>query len=85
MDEKVKAIQSDVPIFVANMSEEILGDNGTFSLVSFLLSIYPFYKLYHHSPVVCSSCFYFARSEPSLVSFCILFNFLSSTRFPIIH
>ena len=41
MDEKVKAIQSDVPIFVANMSEEILGDNGTFSLVSFLLSIYP--------------------------------------------
>ena len=35
VDEKVKAIQSDVPIFVANMSEEILGDNGTFSLVSF--------------------------------------------------
>ncbi|KAG2547417.1 B3 domain-containing protein Os03g0619800-like isoform X1 [Panicum virgatum] len=32
VDEEVKAIQSDVPIFVANMSEEILGDNGTFSL-----------------------------------------------------
>jgi hypothetical protein len=35
VDEKVKAIQSDVPVFVANMSEEIVGDNGTFSLVSF--------------------------------------------------
>ncbi|PUZ37961.1 hypothetical protein GQ55_9G158700 [Panicum hallii var. hallii] len=32
VDEKVKAIQSDVPIFVANMSEEIVGDSGTFSL-----------------------------------------------------
>ncbi|KAG2536583.1 B3 domain-containing protein Os03g0619800-like isoform X2 [Panicum virgatum] len=30
--EKVKAIQSDVPVFVANVSEEIVGDNGTFSL-----------------------------------------------------
>jgi hypothetical protein len=75
VDEKVKAIQSDVPIFLANMSEEIVGDSGTFSLVSFYT--YPSDMLYHHSPVVCSSCFYFVRSEPSLVSFCILFNFPS--------
>ena len=55
MDEKVKAIQSDVPIFVANMSEEIVGENGTFSLVSFKLSTYPspkkktFYISFRHA------------------------------------
>ncbi|CAL4943244.1 unnamed protein product [Urochloa decumbens] len=32
VDKKVKAIQSDVPIFVANLTKEIVGDNGTFSL-----------------------------------------------------
>lgn len=35
VDEKVTDIQSDAPIFVAYMSMEIVGDNGTFSLVSF--------------------------------------------------
>lgn len=35
VDEKVKTIQSDVPIFVANMSKKIVGDDGTLSLVSF--------------------------------------------------
>ena len=75
MDEKVKAIQSDVPIFVANMSEEIVGENGTFSLVSFKLSTYPSDMLEHHSPVlVCSSCFYFVRSE--LLTGSTLFFFL---------
>ncbi|KAF8722141.1 hypothetical protein HU200_022783 [Digitaria exilis] len=32
VDEKVKTIQSDVPIFVANMSKKIVGDDGTLSL-----------------------------------------------------
>ena len=57
MDEKVKAIQSDVPIFVANMSEEIVGENGTFSLVSFKLSTYPSAKKknFLHILPTCSS------------------------------
>jgi hypothetical protein len=56
VDEKVTDIQSDAPIFVAYMSMEIVGDNGTFSLVSFFM--YPSDVLYHHQlPAVRWSCF----------------------------